>query len=233
MNGTLLIARTAALVGDPARVNMLLALKYDESVSAGQLADIAGVSRSTAREHLLKLIDSGLVTERPVGRWRYYSLAHPVIGEILEGFEGLASQMLSKNQSGPLTTDVGMLHARCCGDHLAGELGARMAERFIAGRFISQSADGVELTENGSALLARLDIRPHELACRPRRFLYLCPDWTRSSFHLGGAVGAALLRSFIARNWMRVHWKSRRVDLTSKGYGGLRAELGMKVRKPT
>lgn len=231
MIGTLAIARIAALAGDPARMNMLLALKYDDSVSAGELAEIAGVARSTAREHLLKLIDSGLVTERAIGRWRYYSLADSAIAEILEGFEALAAQ-ITRKQAGPLTTDAGMLHARYCGDHLAGEVGARIAERFIAGGFISQSAEGVELTEEGEALLVRLDCRPHELKCRPRRFLYLCPDWTKSSFHLGGAVGAALLRSFISRDWMRPDRKARRVDLTPIGYGGLRTEIGLEIRKP-
>lgn len=211
---------------------MLLALKYDDSVSAGELADIAGVARGTAREHLLKLIDGGLVTERPVGRWRYFSLANDAIAEILEGFEALAAHK-PKDELGPLTTDVEMLHARCCGDHLAGEVGARIAERFIAGGFISHCADGVELTQEGTALLVRLDVRPHELQCRPRRFLYLCPDWTKSSFHLGGAVGAALLRSFVGRDWMRIDRKFRRVNLTSIGYGGLRKEIGLEIRKPT
>jgi DNA-binding transcriptional ArsR family regulator len=212
-------------------MNMLLALKYDDSISAGELADVAGVTRSTAREHLLKLIDSRLVTERSVGRFRYYSLADGAIAEILDGFEAFAAQILS-SPSGPLATDAAMLHARCCGDHLAGEVGARLAERFIARGFILQSTEGVELTEDGAALLVRLDVHPGELQCRPRRFLYLCPDWRRSSFHLGGAVGAALLRTFISRNWMRVDRKSRRVDLTPIGYGGLRAELGLDIRPP-
>ena len=213
---------------------MLLALKYDESVSAGELADIAGVARSTAREHLLKLIDGGMVTERAVGRWRYYSLADATVSEILEGFEALAAH-LSRNRSEPAPDeeeDAGMLHARCCGDHLSGRLGARIAERFIADGFVSQSAEGIELTDAGAALLVRLDVDPHALKCRPRRFLYLCPDWTRSSFHLGGAVGAALLRAFIARDWMRVDRKSRRVDLTSRAHRGLRTELGLELRTP-
>ena len=232
MIGTLLVARIAALIGDPARANMLLALKYDEAVSAGELADIAGIARSTAREHLLKLIDSGLVTEQSAGRWRYYSLADNTIAEILDSIEGLASH-ISKNQSGPLTTDVGMLHARCCGDHLSGQVGARIAERFIGAGFVSQSKDGIELTGEGNALLDRLDVRAEDLKCRPRRFLYLCPDWTENSFHLGGAVGAALLRTFISRDWMRVDRKTRRVNLTPVGYGGLRSQLGLEVRKPS
>lgn len=231
MIGTLAIARVAALAGDPARMNMLLAMKYDESVSAGELADIAGVARSTAREHLLKLIDSGLVTECAVGRWRYYALADDTIAEIIEGFEALAAQM-TKNQAAPVTVDAAMLHARCCGDHIAGRVGARIADRFVAGGFLTQSADGVALTDTGTALLERLDVRAAELSCRPRRFLYLCPDWTESSFHIGGAVGAALLRSFIDRDWMRVDRKSRRVDVTPNGYGGLRKELGLEIREP-
>jgi DNA-binding transcriptional ArsR family regulator len=230
MFGTRAIAHLAALAGDPARMNMLLAMKYDVSVSAGELAEIAGIGRSTAREHLLKLIDGGLVTERRVGRWRYYSLADGAIAEILEGFEGLAAQ-IAQNRS-TATVDAGMLHARCCGDHLAGQVGARIAERFIVAGLVSHCSDGIELTDEGTAALVRLDVRPHELSCRPRRFIYLCPDWTKNSFHLGGAVGAALLKSFVARNWMRVHRKFRRVEVTPTGYGALRKEFGLEIRRP-
>lgn len=231
MLGTLAIARVAALAGDPARMNMLLAMKYDDAVSAGELADIAGLARSTAREHLLKLIDGGLVTEQAIGRWRYYSLADSAIAEILEGFEALASK-ISEKQTAPVTTDVGMLHARCCGDHLSGQVGARLAERFVSSGLIRQSPDGVELSDEGTAKLDRLDVRAEELRCRPRRFLYLCPDWTEDSFHLGGAIGTALLNSFISRDWMRVDRKSRRVQVTPIGYAGLRKEFGLELRPP-
>ena len=218
------------MAGDPARLNMLLAMKYDNAVSAGELADIAGVARSTAREHLLKLIDSGLVDERAVGRWRYYSLADADIAEILDGFEALAAK-IAGNQPAPPAADTGLLHTRCCGDHLSGQLGARMADRFIAGGFIKQSDDGIGLTAAGEALLERLDVRPNELRCRPRRLLYLCPDWTRSSFHIGGAVGAGLLRSFVSRDWMRVDRKAQIARLTSLGFEALRRELGLELHE--
>lgn len=229
MSGLLAIARIAALAGDPARLNMLLAMKYDNAVSAGELANIAGVARSTAREHLLKLINGGLVDERAVGRWRYYSLADGDIAEILDGFEALAAKMAGNRPAVP-EADAGMLHARCCGDHLSGKLGARIADRFISGGFVAQSDDGIELTQSGQALLESLDVHPDDLRCRPRRFLYLCPDWTRSSFHLGGAVGAAMLRSFVARDWMRIDRKAQIARLTSLGRGALRRELGVEVR---
>jgi DNA-binding transcriptional ArsR family regulator len=225
----LALARIAALAGDPARLNMLLAMKYDNAVSAGELADIAGVARSTAREHLLKLINGGLVDERAVGRWRYYSLADGDIAEILDGFEALAAKMAGNRPAVP-EADAGLLHTRCCGDHLSGKLGARIADCFISGGFVAQSDDGIELTQSGEALLESLDVRPDDLRCRPRRFLYLCPDWTRSSFHLGGAVGAALLRSFAGRDWMRLDRKARIARLTSLGRDGLRRALGLEIR---
>ena len=88
-------------MGDPARLNMLLAMKYDDAVSAGELADIAGIARSTAREHLIKLIDGGLVEERPIGRWRYYNLADTDIAELLEGFEVFAAKIAGTEPAPP------------------------------------------------------------------------------------------------------------------------------------
>ena len=229
MSGILAIARIAALAGDPARLNMLLAMKYDDAVSAGELADIAGIARSTAREHLIKLIDGGLVEERPVGRWRYYSLVDTEILEFLEGLEELAAKIGGTEPTTP-AADAVPLHARCCGDHLSGKLGALIADRFIAAGFLERSNDGIALTEAGDILLERLGVRPHDLRCRPRRFLYLCPDWTRSSFHIGGAVGAALLRSFVGRDWMRLDRKAQMARVTSLGLDAMRREFGLELR---
>jgi len=230
MSGILAIARIAALMGDPARLNMLLAMKYDDAVSAGELADIAGIARSTAREHLIKLVDSGLVEERPVGRWRYYSLADTEIAELLEGFEVFAAK-IAGTEPAPPAADAVPLHARCCGDHLSSQLGTRIADHFAAAGLVARSDDDIELTATGEALLERLGVRPHELRCRPRRFLYLCPDWTRTSFHIGGAVGAALLRAFVSRDWMRVDRKARMARLTSLGLDALRREFGLELRQ--
>ena len=210
---------------------MLLAMKYDDAVSAGELADIAGIARSTAREHLIKLIDGGLVEERPIGRWRYYNLADTDIAELLEGFEVFAAKIAGTEPAPPAADSI-PLHTRCCGDHLSGQLGARIADHFVAADLVTRSDDGIELTAAGEALLERLGVRPHELRCRPRRFLYLCPEWTRTSFHLGGAVGAALLRSFVVRDWMRVDRKAGMARPTSLGLGALRKEFGVELCHP-
>lgn len=49
------IARIAALIGDPARANILTALMSGKALTASELALEAGVTLPTASSHLTKL----------------------------------------------------------------------------------------------------------------------------------------------------------------------------------
>ena len=53
------IARVAALIGEPARAEMLTALLADRALTATELAQHAGVTKQTASAHLAKLLDAG------------------------------------------------------------------------------------------------------------------------------------------------------------------------------
>ena len=55
------IARIAALIGDPARANMLTALMSGKAVTATELAQEANVTLQTASTHLSKLDQGGRV----------------------------------------------------------------------------------------------------------------------------------------------------------------------------
>src|SRR6202011_3234498 len=66
MNGDADIATVGALVADPARAKILLALGDGRALPASVLADEAGVAASTAGAHLGRLLDRGLLSvERP------------------------------------------------------------------------------------------------------------------------------------------------------------------------
>src|SRR6185312_5758807 len=78
------IAAVASLFADPARCAVLLALDDGRALPASVLADEAGVSRSTASSHLTKLTEAGLLSVETHGRHRYYRLAGPHVGELLE-----------------------------------------------------------------------------------------------------------------------------------------------------
>ena len=64
MKGDADIAKIGALVADPARARILLALGDGRALPASVLADEAGVAASTASAHLGKLVDGGLLTRR-------------------------------------------------------------------------------------------------------------------------------------------------------------------------
>src|SRR5258708_20985149 len=85
MNESVQIAEIAALVGDPARANMLSALLDGRALTAGELAYAAGVSPQTTSGHLAKLTEARLLVPRKQGRHRYYRLATPAVGRMLEG----------------------------------------------------------------------------------------------------------------------------------------------------
>ena len=229
MIGIASIAEVAHLIGDPARASMLFALKDDGCISAGDLSAVAGIAPSTTSEHLAKMTEAGLVKCSAQGRKRYYSLADPAVAEVLEGVEGLASS-LSKSSPKPLPWDQGMIHARCCLDHLAGRLGAQLADATMAKGFISHSSSGPDLTDKGAAWLASLNIDLGTLRAEPRRFLRFCPDWIEDSAHIGGAVGAAMLSGLVDHGWLRRVHGSRKVLVTPKGVCGFRSQLDMDVR---
>ena len=117
------IAKVGALIADPARARILLALGDGRSLPATVLASEAGVSPSTTSAHLGKLVGGGLLTVRRQGRHRYFALAGPAVGEAIERLMMIApaAPVRSLRQG---TRANAVRSARTCYDHLAGVLGA-------------------------------------------------------------------------------------------------------------
>src|SRR4051794_22992637 len=115
------IARIAALLGDPARANMMSALASGQALTAGELAREAGVTPQTASAHLAKLVAGRLVSHRKQGRHAYFALADDDVGALLESLMGLAEKAgHRRTRTGP--KEPALRRARVCYDHLAGEL---------------------------------------------------------------------------------------------------------------
>src|SRR5262249_22249751 len=78
------LVEVAALVGDTARATILAALMGGQALTGSELAYLARVSRPTASEHLLKLVEARLVAVTKQGRYRYYRIASPLVARMLE-----------------------------------------------------------------------------------------------------------------------------------------------------
>src|SRR5580704_18246610 len=78
------IAAVGELLANPGRCRMLLALDDGRALPASRLAAEAGVTPATASSHLSKLLAAGLLTVEPNGRHRYYRIAGPRVGQLIE-----------------------------------------------------------------------------------------------------------------------------------------------------
>ena len=78
------LAAVGVLVADPGRCRILLALGDGRALPASRLADEAGVTPATASSHLRKLTEGGLLAVERNGRYRYYRLAGPGVGRLIE-----------------------------------------------------------------------------------------------------------------------------------------------------
>jgi DNA-binding transcriptional ArsR family regulator len=191
----------AALVGDPARSNMLTALMTGRALTASELAHQAGVTPQTASSHLSKLEAGGLVEQEKQGRHRYFRLSDPDVASVLEGLEGLAARAgHMRMRTGP--KDPALRHARVCYDHLAGDLGVHMLDSMKQQRLLRQRKQDIELTAEGERFLTdTLQISADALAHPRRPLCRACLDWSERRHHLAGTLGAALLTRFTELKW--------------------------------
>lgn len=222
------VAKIAALIGDPARANILKALMDGRARTAKELAHAAGVSPQTTSGHLAKLVDGELLAMAKQGRHRYFHLANTLVAEALESLMALAGERPVPKHHHQARIAADLRAARTCYDHLAGKLGVLLFDRMVATGSIlpaGNSDDDFIVSAGGRRLFAALDIDIDALASTGRRrFARACLDWSERSPHLAGALGAALAERCFERGWLQRRRDSRAVILTPSGTKAL-AEL--------
>jgi DNA-binding transcriptional ArsR family regulator len=223
------IAQVAALVGDPARANMLAALMDGRALTAGELAFLARVSAPTASAHLGKLLDGKLLSVVSQGRHRYYRLASPLVARMLESIDLVAALEAPPRYRPTGPRDTAMRLARLCYDHLAGSLGVALADALVAKGHVVLGDDGGEVTASGTAFLRDFGIDPQARAKRHRAFCKPCLDWSERRPHIAGAVGAALARRCFEAGWIERIRDTRAVAVTTPGRRALRQDLGIEL----
>ncbi len=240
MPSTSAIAETAALVGDPARANMLAALMDGRALTASELARVGGVAPQTASGHLARLTEAGLLAVERQGRHRYHRLASPSVAHMLESIMSVAADLggtgVNRRRSivvGP--RDQALRRARTCYDHLAGQVAVALADQMVERGQIDFSLDGGALTDVGTAFLSDLGVDLENAAARSARrggggrvFCRPCLDWSERRPHIAGAVGTALCDTFFAKGWIRRADGTRAVDVTPLGQRALSTAFGLR-----
>ena len=244
MRGDADIAALGSVLAEPARARMLMALGDGRALAASVLASEAGIAPSTASGHLARLTEAGLVDVLPQGRHRYYRLAGPQVGELLEVLARVAP-------AGPIrslrqgTQAEALRSARTCYDHLAGRLGVAIfgalldaghvaggdgrhdPARAVQDRLSARGRDiDYRLTPSGRETLAKVGVETDGDALR------YCVDWSEQRHHLSGATGRALATRLLELKWIRRADSGRAVFVTDLGQRELPSALGVAPANP-
>ncbi|WP_338549474.1 ArsR/SmtB family transcription factor [Roseovarius phycicola] len=210
------ISRVAALIGDPARANILTALMSGKALTASELAGEAGVTLQTASSHLSKLESGGLIRLRREGRHKYFRLAGDDVAAVLEALMGLAAGAGQlRHQPGPKDRDL--RRARVCYNHLAGDMGTQMFDSLQAQGFIASGDNDLVLTAAGRSFVTEFGIDLDQLPTSRAPMCRECLDWSERRSHLAGQLGRAMLSRMEETGWARRVDGTRIVDFTPVG----------------
>jgi len=243
------IAKIGALVADPARAKILLALGDGRALPASVLADEAGVAASTASAHLAKLVDAHLLAMERHGRHRYFRVSGPAVAELIEALARLSppTPVRSLRQGNKAHA---VRFARTCYDHLAGILGTELMAALIERQLLA-GGDGVfrpaaaendrlsapgfdldyQLTSRGAQVLEEFGIDFQSLRERRRPLIRYCVDWSEQRHHLAGSLGAALADRMLELGWVSRARRSRAVHISEAGHEGLRETFGLQLER--
>jgi hypothetical protein len=220
------MVEVAALVGDTARSTMLGVLMGGQALTGSDLAFLAHVSRTTASEHLAKLVEARPVTVTRKHRFNYYRIASPLVARMLESIKLVAAIEVPPRYQPRSARDDALRFARTCYDHLAGYVAVAIADALTANGCIALGDDGGEVTAAGARFLTGFGAdltsqsRNRRIFCRP------CLDWSERRYHVAGHVGYEICRCCLQLGWFARERDSRALRLTPAGTAGLRDTFG-------
>lgn len=247
MAGDTDIAVLGTLLANRTRCRLLLALADGRALAASVLAAEAGVAPSTASEHLGRLLDANLLRVEHHGRHRYYRLAGPRVGRLLETLAQHAPQAPVRSLRDGTRANA-IRRARYCYDHLGGQLAVELMsaliergllaggdghfhpERDLTDRLSAPGRDSdYRVTPAGKDWLKEFGIDLATLERKRRPMIRYCLDWSEQRHHLAGALGAAVATRLFELGWIQPHPETRAVLITSAGQDGLRRLLALQL----
>ncbi len=226
----LALSRIAAAIGEAARVRILYCLLDGHARTSTELAAVAEVTPSTASVHLNRLRAERLIKLSAIGKHRYYSLQGGEVASALEALSVLAGG--TRHKFVP-SAPVYLRFARTCYDHIAGTLGVALHDRMKSLGWLTENSSGhknaYDVSHQGAQGLQTLGIDLVATRMLHRRFAFACMDWSERRAHLGGAMGAAVLKLALKRKWMVQEVGTRALSLTSFGRREMHTRFGLQL----
>ena len=218
----------ATVIGERSRAIMLWNLLEGRAYTASELATCADISKQACSNHLSKLLAADLISVEKQGRHKYYRLANAKVARTIEGMASLLP-ISTEKRIYKEANQVGIKYARTCYDHLAGKVGVIITEAMLSEQIIVQTPNSFMITDYGVQWFQELDIDIKQVRQLNRKFAYPCLDWSERKYHIGGALGAQLLKQLLKEDWIRKTAQPRVVFLTAKGKLELKSKLNIEI----
>jgi len=211
-----------AALADASRVRILCELMDGRSHTGKELASIAGVTPSTASEHLGKLRHARVIRAEKSGRCVYYRLASAEIAEVLERMSAFSpTAHLYRAKDGAMAPEM---VARTCYNHIAGRLGVSIAHGLTARKWISTVEGSSRLTPEGRQALERIGVSP-PMTGPPS--VKCCLDWSERRRHFSGELGTLLLSHALSRQWVTRARQGRALRIEPEGFAAFEEHFGI------
>lgn len=208
------IAEFARSFSDATRVKILLLLAGKKrGMTTMDICTRLGLPEPRVSSHLSVLLKSGVVSVDERGRQRVYTLSSYEVSSLVNDLASLSvtgGREGLQRQARPVKVvraDSPIRQCRSCYDHLAGATGVELLERMaglgwlrrVPQRGEKGSKPVYQLTRVGQESLRKRGVDVERASRANRMFAFGCLDWTERRPHLGGALGAAILDSALAR----------------------------------
>jgi DNA-binding transcriptional ArsR family regulator len=208
------ISKTAAMMGDPARANMLMALMSGMAFTSTELAREAGITPSTASGHLSQLEASDLVKSCKQERYKYFALADSDVAHAVEALVTVAAR------AGHLRTRPARGMTRCAKQEHATTIWPVAWPSICLNAGLQPGCSNgevkkVHLSDQGRTFLEDLGIDVELLESKKRPLCRTCLDWSERKNHLGGSIGAAVFSHILTKGWAKRTDGERTVRISS------------------
>lgn len=205
-------------VADPVRLTVLQLLAAEGPRTMSEIADFLELPAPRLGNHLARLRAAELVTVERTGRHAVYRIAHPRTAEVLDALALLAGDIGTAGDRDRAPSPLALAHT--CYGHIAGRLGVGLFMAAVERAAVLPPDPGrteLELGSGASEYFRELGVDVPSVQPGRRKLAAACLDWLERRPHLAGALGDAVLSSFLRQGLLTGTAGSRVLALTSKG----------------
>ncbi|WMT50724.1 MAG: metalloregulator ArsR/SmtB family transcription factor [Ferroplasma sp.] len=213
-NAKIRIDRLFYCLSSPIRLEIIRILSRGTKTVKG-ISELLNSPQPLVSGHLKILLEYGFVNELPFGREVFYKIIPEQVEFLTTYLDDMAGNHKISITTKNSKNNVSFSECRRCYDHLAGLTGVMLLKTLLSNNWLKQINDKPEydLTDIGEINMIRLGVKIPAKKKHGRIFAYGCRDLTEKEFHLGGALGSALMKGLVVRGFISVHDDSRIVTV--------------------